>query len=176
MSLHIIIDGYNLIRQSAELSILDRRDMQSGREALLKMLSAYRSLKPHKITVIFDGAAAPAYYQRRDRANGVSVVFSAPGQTADSLIKNMAAQKRERALVVSSDRDISRFAERQGAAVVGSLEFEQLLTRAVLMESGDSGAEEPEQEPSSRVGTRKKGPSRRLSKKERRHRKKINKL
>ncbi|MFO8049618.1 MAG: NYN domain-containing protein [Desulfosudaceae bacterium] len=175
MSLHIIIDGYNLIRQSAELSILDRRDMQSGREALLKMLSAYRSLKPHKITVIFDGAAAPAYYQRRDRVNGVSIVFSAPGQTADSLIKNMAAQKRERALVVSSDRDISRFAERQGAAVVGSLEFEQLLTRAVMMEAGDSGAE-AEQEPSSKTGTRKKGPSRRLSKKERRHRKKIDKL
>ncbi|MBU4258375.1 MAG: NYN domain-containing protein, partial [Proteobacteria bacterium] len=49
MSLHIIIDGYNLIRQSNTLSNLDGQDIQLGREALLKMLAEYKKIKHHKI-------------------------------------------------------------------------------------------------------------------------------
>ncbi|MCD4762468.1 MAG: NYN domain-containing protein, partial [Desulfobacterales bacterium] len=48
MSLHIIIDGYNLIRQSTTLSDLDGQDIQLGREALLNMLVAYKKIKHHK--------------------------------------------------------------------------------------------------------------------------------
>jgi len=40
MSIHIIIDGYNLIRQSTTLSILDQQDIMLGREALVDMLAA----------------------------------------------------------------------------------------------------------------------------------------
>ena len=44
MSIHIIIDGYNLIRQSNRLSALDNQDIQLGREALLYMLAAYKKV------------------------------------------------------------------------------------------------------------------------------------
>ena len=49
MGLHLIIDGYNLIRQSAELSRIDRQDITAGRDALLGHLAGYRRLKtpPH---------------------------------------------------------------------------------------------------------------------------------
>ena len=67
MAIHIIIDGYNLIRQSPTLSRLDRQDIASGREALVARLAAYRKLKPHRITVVFDGAQAPAFAAARDR-------------------------------------------------------------------------------------------------------------
>ena len=55
MSLHIIIDGYNLIRQSGQLSMLDMQDLQLGREALVDMLAAYKRFKAHRITVVCDG-------------------------------------------------------------------------------------------------------------------------
>jgi len=59
MGLHLIIDGYNLIRQSLELSELDARDLALGREALLARLAAYRRARPaHLVTVIFDGREA----------------------------------------------------------------------------------------------------------------------
>ncbi|NQT68664.1 MAG: NYN domain-containing protein, partial [Desulfobacteraceae bacterium] len=58
MSIHIIIDGYNLIRQSNFFSTIDRRDMQLGRETLIETLAAYKGIKGHKITVVFDGAQA----------------------------------------------------------------------------------------------------------------------
>ncbi len=42
MPIHIIIDGYNLIRNSNSLSALDRQDMQTGRETLVDMLATYK--------------------------------------------------------------------------------------------------------------------------------------
>ena len=47
MSLHIVVDGYNVIRQSKQLSILDLRDIQEGREALLDILAEYRKSKSY---------------------------------------------------------------------------------------------------------------------------------
>ena len=49
MPLHLIIDGYNLIRQSAHLAELDRRDLQQGREALVGALAAYRRIRRHRV-------------------------------------------------------------------------------------------------------------------------------
>ena len=53
--MRIIVDGYNLIRQWPELAMLDRADLQSGREALIRELQAYQRAKRHQITVVFDG-------------------------------------------------------------------------------------------------------------------------
>jgi len=106
MSLHIIIDGYNLIRQSGFLSAFDRQDIQIGRETLIETLAAYKRIKGHKITVVFDGANAPLFSQARDQFKGIQVRFSSSGQLADDVIKRMAATEREKALIVSSDLDV----------------------------------------------------------------------
>lgn len=174
MSLHIIIDGYNLIRQSPNLSAIDSRDMEAGRDSLIDTLADYKRIKAHTITVVFDGMDAPAYYQHNDKRKGIEVRFSMPGQTADRLIKSMAARKRERALVVSSDNDILAFAESVGAAVISSSEFEARITQALLMDTATPAAENDD--PGWQPTTKKKGPSRRLSKKKRKSRKKIQKL
>ena len=59
MALHLIIDGYNIIRQSPELLSKESQDLRWGREALLEKLAAYRRLKKHPITVVFDGWLKP---------------------------------------------------------------------------------------------------------------------
>lgn len=173
MPVHIIIDGYNLIRQSPDLTRIDRRDLQSGREALLELLAGYRKIKAHRITVVFDGTRAPGFTPSRDRYKGIAVLFSRYGETADSVIKRMAAGEKEGALVVSSDREITDFAQSRGAAVMASPEFEEKLIMA-----GHLDAEGLDGEPASgwKPTTRKKGPSRRRSKRARRNRAKIRKL
>ncbi|MCP3954498.1 MAG: hypothetical protein GY697_20120 [Desulfobacterales bacterium] len=173
MPIHIIIDGYNLIRQSLDLSRLDRHDLQAGREALIDLLSGYKKIKSHKITVVFDGTRAPGFTPERDWCKGIAVVFSRRGETADSVIKQMAAREREASLVVSSDRDVTAFAEARGAAIIDSPAFEQKLMLSGYLETKDL-----EEEPDSgwKPTTRKKGPRRRLSKKARRSRTKIRKL
>ncbi|MGE5258459.1 MAG: NYN domain-containing protein [Hyphomicrobiales bacterium] len=171
--MHIIIDGYNLIRQSKVLSRLDRQDIARGREALIRQLAAYRRLKPHRITVVFDGIRAPELSPPRDRVQGVTIVFSRGGEPADAVIARMARQEREQAMVVSSDLAITRASEACGAAVIDSPEFEARMTMAVAMEGF---AEPSEESPGRRVSTRKKGEGRRLPKRLRHQRMKAAKL
>ena len=173
MSTHIIIDGYNLIRQSESLSLLDLQDIQIGRDALIDMLAAYKKLKSHRITVVFDGIAAPSFSQHRHRRKGISIVFSHKGESADTVIKKMARKERQRALVVSSDRDIVQSAEASGAATVSADEFEAKLTMSRNMDHLQPDRDEYE---GWQPTTKKKGPSRRLSKRQRKNSAKVRKL
>lgn len=173
MSIHIIIDGYNLIRQSNSLSDLDRQDIQLGREAILDALAAYQRIKRHMITVVFDGTNAPPFSQHENRVKGIKVKFSRSGESANSLIKRMANREREKVLVVSSDLDIVNFAAAKGAATISSSDFEEKITMAVYM---DTKGVEREDEGGWVPTTKKKGPSKRLSKRKRRNRIKIRKL
>jgi len=173
MSLHIIIDGYNLIRQSNWLRNLDQQDIQLGREALIDALSEYKREKHHRISVVFDGTDAPSFSQRRDREKGIDIEFSRAGESADAVIKRMAAREREKALVVSSDRDIVNFAASKGAAVISAPLFDEKITRSAHghineIDSDDVGGWTP--------STKKKGPRRRHSKRERKNRLKTRKL
>ena len=173
MSIHIIIDGYNLIRQSTDLGMLDRQDIQMGRDALVDMLAAYKKIKAHRITVVFDGARAPSFSQQRDRQKGIAIIFSHQGESADDVIKKMVRGEGQKALVVSSDQDIVRAAEHCGAATISAHDFEYKLAMSINREGMENGRDDNE---GWKPSTKKKGPSRRLSKRQRRHRVKIRKL
>ncbi len=176
MSLHIIIDGYNMIRQSPALSTIERQDLQLGREALVDSVAEYKRIKKHKITIVFDGTRAHLLSNRHDTIKGIMIKFSNPGETADTEIKRIAAQEREKALVVTSDRDIVRFVSARGAATMSSDAFEEKIWMTSYMMSKGITSEEGEEAGGWTPTTRKKGPHRRLSKTERRNRIKIRKL
>ena len=173
MPIHIIIDGYNLIRQSAALSPLDRQDIMLGREALVNQLATYKKIKPHRITVVFDARHSPLFSQQNDRHKGIAIRFSRRGESADDVIKRMAREEREKALVVSSDREIINYAARCGAATISAPQFENKIEMVIQVER-HAVASENDSGRASRP--KKKGPSRRLSKKLRRNRMKIKKL
>lgn len=174
MGIHIVIDGYNLIRQSRSFSELDRQDLQSGRDALVKSLAAYKKIKPYAMTVVFDGTAAPTGMLRRDAQLGIKLRYSAPGESADTVIKRMAAREKEKMLVVTSDNDIVRHCQSMGTAVIGSSEFEDRLMMAQYMDL--KGTDDNDEDSGWQPTTRKKGPSRRLTKRQRKMNKKISKL
>jgi predicted RNA-binding protein with PIN domain len=173
MPIHIIIDGYNLIRQSATLSALDQQDIKLGREALVAQLATYRKIKSHRITVVFDARHSPLFSPQNDRHQGIAIRFSRRGESADDVIKRMAREEREKALVVSSDREIVNFAALCGAATISAPQFEDKIEMAIQVER-HAGASENDSGRVPRI--KKKGPSHRLSKKLRRNRKKITKL
>ena len=173
MSIHLIVDGYNLIRQSKSFRHLDRQSLELGRDALIDSLSKYKRLKSHRITVVFDGAHAPHPAPSRDRVKGIRIVFSRSGESADSVIIRMARAEREKALVVSSDREVVRSSEAFGAATISAEGFENKIALAVEM--GAAAVERDDQE-GWKPTTKKKGPSRRLPKRKRRNRTKIRKL
>jgi predicted RNA-binding protein with PIN domain len=174
MAIHIIIDGYNLIRQSPELAALDRQDLEWGRDALIGLLAAYKKMKAHRITVVFDGTNEPSIYGSRDQSKGIAIRYSHGGETADEVIRRMARREGSKALVVSSDREVMTAAEAAGATVMGSSEFEDKISMAHYMVL--KGGEEPDTSSGWVPTTRKKGPSRRLSKKKRRAQARLKKL
>lgn len=176
MSLHIIIDGYNLIRQVPELSELDRLDLELGRDALIERLSAYKRIKPYRITVVFDGAQAPVNGSHQEKRNGISIFYSRVGEIADGVIKRLAERERERAVVVSSDRDITHHAEQAGCAVLRSEDFARKMVDACWYGVDSDAAETEEEAGGWKPTTRKKGPSRKLPRKQRKNRLRIDKL
>ncbi len=174
MSLHIIIDGYNLIRRSSSLRAAEREELQHGRETLLQRLVRYRRIKPHRITVVFDGMGAPCGAQRRDRVAGIAVIFSGPGESADQVIGRLAVADGERALVVSSDGEVARSARSARASVIGAAEFEERLAQADA--TADDRGEDYAEAEGWRPTTRKRGPGRRAPKRERLDRRRLAKL
>jgi predicted RNA-binding protein with PIN domain len=170
MSLHLIVDGYNVIRQVPRLQSLDARDLEAGRAALLEALAAYRRTRPvHQVTVVFDGWQGGELQESRDRYRGLAVVYSRRGERADEVIKRLLHQEGRRAVVVSSDRELQIWARNIGAAWMAAAQFARLH----LEGAGDS-PEEHEEGFSPLPG--KKGPARRLPKPERRRRQRLRKL
>lgn len=147
--------------------------MQLGREALLDDLAVYKKKTAHRITVVFDAADAPSFMQHQDRFKGISVKFSNPGESADTMIKDMTRRLREKALVVSSDRDVANGSSQNGAAVIDSPEFEERISQTVF---GGDGPWDEDTDSGWKPTTKKKGPSRRLPKKTRKNLSRLRKL
>jgi predicted RNA-binding protein with PIN domain len=166
----IVVDGYNLIRRSPKLASLDRRDLKEGRDALLGVLAAYRRLKGHRTTVVFDGWERGGAGEQATQVAGVRVIFSRRGDRADQAILRLVEKAPAGAVVVTSDRALAEAAGRLGAIALSAEEFEERLERT-LREGGEDGVEEEDEGASEAVrpGPRKmKGAARRPSKQARR--------
>jgi len=127
MTLHLIIDGYNLLAQISRIGGETSLRSEMARESFLRDLSAYRQRKSHVITVVFDGWQQGWGTERREHRLGLEVIFSRRGEKADQVIQRLAAEFGSDCAVVSSDREIVDFAREQGAFVMKAQEFVEKL-------------------------------------------------
>jgi len=167
--MHIIIDGYNLIRQSDVLRAHERQGLEAGRKALVHLLAGYRRAAGHRITVVFDGWLGGPPQEERDRESGIDIIYSRRGEKADEVIKRLARAQAGETIVVTSDRPVMDAAMRAGAAAIASREFEERVRRPRGLPAQAPelrGKDEDGGYPPPR-GTKKKGPSHRTSKRER---------
>jgi uncharacterized protein len=169
--MHLIVDGYNLLHVGRSALALTPSDLQRERDHLIDQLSSFRRIKPYDVTVVFDGWQGGWVTERRERIKGVDVIFSKLGEKADEVIKRLVKEKGAGAIVITSDREIARYAEKMDVAVVSSDQFKDRVEMAAVRT--EKGGEEAE---AGRGGGKRKGPSRRLSKKQRRARAALKKL
>lgn len=175
--MHILIDGYNLIRQSVILRHFERQSLEAGRKALIAWLAQYRSRKDHCITVVFDGWESGQPQEERDYSSGIHIIYSSRGVKADDVLKRITASTDEEILVVSSDREVASYAMRKGKATLSSLEFESIVNKQSAEQANYEFSEqkdEDEEEESRPIN--KKGPARKLSRAQRQSQTKIRKL
>ena len=78
------------------------------------------------------------------RAAGITLRYSRQGETADEVIGRLAAEGRERAVVVSSDRAVMNEARRHGAACLPSADFlDRLEASRIAAVKGGGDEDDP---------------------------------
>lgn len=164
----LLIDGYNLLHSGRILANLNTMELQWERDRLIEQLSSYRQVRSSEIIVVFDGWQGGWSTEKRERKRGIDLIFSKVGEKADEVIKRLIREKGSGVIVISSDREISRYAERLSVPVISSEKFREKL--------GGLAPEEAMKEEEEERRLKKKGPSRRLSRKERRLRMALKKI
>ena len=145
-----LIDGYNVIRRDADLQAHEAAGLEAGRAALLALLARVAARLSDDFTVVFDGARRTGGAPSVGR---VQVLFSRPPESADDVLRRLAATLREGAIVVTSDRAVRDSARRAGAVA---------LTAEAFVEAATAPAEDPE-DADDDDAARGRGPSRRPS-------------
>jgi len=127
MSFRIIIDGYNLIRQSSTLRSYNSQELTKGREELIEMLAQYRTLKHHPIVVVFDGWQEGNLTEKRTKKKEIDIIYSKRGEKADEVIKRLVSNSKDELIVVTSDREITHFCQSRRCEVITSPSFEEKM-------------------------------------------------
>jgi uncharacterized protein len=123
--MHVIIDGYNLLALTSRPGT--GRDSEMARESLLRQLAAYRHRKGHALTVVFDGWQRGQPIEGREHRAGVQVIYSKRGERADQVIERLAQEYGAECAVVTSDHEVIRAAQAQGALIMKAPQFAHKL-------------------------------------------------
>jgi predicted RNA-binding protein with PIN domain len=121
MSLHYIIDGYNLIKHRCFNPSSRIRDQRLALFEFIRKEKLCGSVK-NKVTVVFDGYAGDLNTGDYD----IEVIFSQEQSADDKIKKIVQMQGNVRNIVViSDDREIKDFVKLCGMKAVGIEEFIQ---------------------------------------------------
>jgi len=112
----ILVDGYSLLHAWKELAPGEARHSATARQELIRQLTQYRDAIGTPLTVIFDGGGAPPNTPEPVSPDGLEVLYSKKGQTADDLIERTAYRLKPygEALAITND-----YAERDTVIAMG---------------------------------------------------------
>lgn len=127
MSLHFIIDGYNLIKQTPGLN---KSSLELSRASLIQFIKISRpqGSQNNRVTVVFDGQANACISWPAYQDSGVRIIFS-QGMSADEKIKELveSADDPKNIVVVTNDRDIQSCVGRLQARIKTVQEFTNIF-------------------------------------------------
>jgi uncharacterized protein len=132
------------------------------REQLIQLLIAYKKIKGHDITVVFDGWKSGSGREEQFTTGGVRVIYSRLGEKADAVIKRIISREKKEWIVISSDREIMSHAWACGSVPIPSSEFQSLIEKSDTSTTGKYDLIEEDYE----GGRQRKGNPQQLSKKE----------
>ena len=112
----LVVDGYNVINGWPELKSLARENLEHARVKLLDILANYQGITDWQTVVIFDAHSVKGQYERRETYQGIQVIYSREGETADSVIERFVyLHQKDRIFVATSDGDEQRIIFGSGA-------------------------------------------------------------
>lgn len=126
-----VIDGYNLMRQSPQMSSLEIQDAKKGKKALINFLNTFSELTSEKVRVYFDLYSQMGSSLLEERDGLVDLVYSRGSYTADEEILLHLKQKAPHVFCVSSDREIQQGAKALGVSFLNSQDFEHWVWKII---------------------------------------------
>lgn len=120
----VIVDGYNMIfTQAAGKEV----DLAHARERLLNQLIQYAALTGLDVVVVFDAYRVKGGREQTEQRGGLTIIFTAEGESADTVIERLCAQLADRFTisVVTADWAEQRLALGYGALRVTPKEFDR---------------------------------------------------
>jgi len=114
-SRYLLVDGHSVIFHLPYLCHLHRNNPRKAREELRHSLEHLHDSSHWRVTLVYDGAGSKPDASREPRS--MAIIYSAQGQTADSIIEQIVASQvdRDAILVVTADE-----AERQTVEALGA--------------------------------------------------------
>ncbi|HMV77659.1 MAG TPA: NYN domain-containing protein [Leptospiraceae bacterium] len=142
--MRILIDGFNLIYKFPDLEgLMYESRLNLARQGLLQILHRYSGAKKNtNILVVFDGKKDVGSPVEKETFGDIRVYYS-HDLTADHCIKSVIRNDRVPAniYVVSSDKEILRYAKNHGCKFFTSEEFSGMIGKEL-----HSVPEEPERD------------------------------
>ena len=130
----LIVDGYNVVHAWPSLKrLLTTASLEAARDELVERLSVYGMVTGEDVTVVFDAHHSMALSNSEETIDGVRVVFTRRGHSADHGIERLAyvaSQAGEVITVATSDRFQRDLVRGMGGAVISALELERRVVDA----------------------------------------------
>lgn len=129
----VLIDGYNVIRNTPSLTAAERHGLSAGREALLAQVIAHFRHMPHRVVVVFDGDQASETVHPLRCGSRSQVIYARRGETADMVIVRLAAEERAygvSVVVASDDLEVRLGGASYGAAEARAADVAHALNAA----------------------------------------------
>jgi predicted RNA-binding protein with PIN domain len=130
----VIVDGYNVIHAWPQLKrLMGDASLEAAREKLIERLSVFAMVDGVDVTVVFDAHHSTARTSSQEDVEGVHVIFTRKGHSADHVIERIAydaSQVGDVITVATSDRFQSDLVRGMGGAVIRALELERRVVEA----------------------------------------------
>ena len=130
----VIVDGYNVIHAWPQLKrLLSDASLEAARDRLIERLSVFGMVVGADVTVVFDAHHSAARNNSQETVEGVKVLFTRKGHSADHAIERMAydaSQAGDVITVATSDRFQRDLVRGMGGAVISAQELERRVTDA----------------------------------------------
>ena len=130
----VIVDGYNVIHAWPQLKrLLGDASLEAARDKLIDRLSVFAMVAGADVTVVFDAHHSAVRTNSEEVVEGVRVVFTRKGHSADHVIERIAydaSQSGDMITVATSDRFQRDLVRGMGGAVISAEELERRVVDA----------------------------------------------
>ena len=130
----LIVDGYNVIHAWPSLKrLLSTASLEDARDELVRRVAVLGMITGESVTVVFDAHHSTSLANSEETVEGVRVIFTRKGHSADHAIERLAYQASSAGHVITvatSDRFQRDLVRGMGGAVISAQELERQVDEA----------------------------------------------